>query len=125
MEDRRLWRSKTNGKESVEGLVVQILGISVASKIRVFLSPGFRNEGFMIDIRRTDNKAFPGLLQSRQRAEDILISAVFPDNNKPSRVLNVIKRWSSLHSDILHPLFTFSLSVCIHGGIEKARVIYI
>lgn len=65
MGDRRLWSSKTNGKESIEGLVVQILGISVASKIRVFLSPGFRNEGFMIDIRRTDN-AFTGLLQSRR-----------------------------------------------------------
>lgn len=122
--DRRLWSSKTNGKESIEGLVVQILGLSVASKIRVFLSPGFRNEGFMIDIRRTDN-AFTGLLQSRQRAEDILTSAVLPYNNKPSHVLNVTETWSSLHSDILHPPFTFSLSLCIHGRIGKARVIYI
>ena len=90
MGDRRLWSSKTKEKESIEGLVVQILGISVASKIRVFLSPGFRNEGFMIDIRRTDN-AFTDLLPSRRRAEDILTSAVLPYNNKASYVLNVIE----------------------------------
>jgi hypothetical protein len=47
-------------------VVAQIPGISFSSKMRLFLSSKFRNEGFMISIRRKTDNAFTGLLQNRR-----------------------------------------------------------
>lgn len=68
-------------------VVVQIPGISLSYKIRLFLSSGFRNEGFMISIRRKTDNAFTGLFQNRRAGRElggILIFALVLYSNTPN-----------------------------------------
>lgn len=65
------WRTEGSGALKQAGgnplrVVVQIPGISLSSKIRLFLSSGFRKEGFMLSIRRKTDNAIAGLFQSRR-----------------------------------------------------------
>lgn len=66
--------------------MVQIPGISFSSKIRLLLSSGFNNEGFMISIRRkTDNALqLTSEQEGRERAGDSLIFALVLYSNMPS-----------------------------------------
>lgn len=86
------WKTEGSGALKQAGgnplrVVVQISGISLSYKIRLFLSSGFRNEGFMISIRRKTDNAFTGLFQNRRAGRElggILIFALVLYSNTPN-----------------------------------------
>lgn len=118
------WKTEGSGELTQAGgnplrVVVQIPGISLSSKIRLFLSSGFRNEGLMISIRRKTDNAFTGLFQNRRAGRELraflflLLYYIVTH-----QILNMTKIWNSLHPDILYPPITSFSHHSLHGRIR-------